>query len=124
MAYDFTKIMGVGGLAQRVKNALNTIFNTTSGHDHDGTNSKAVVLGTGVVTATQLASNAVEEAKIKAKAVSEGKLADAVVAKLHAAAANVAAIATPAAATAEDCATKINEILTALKATTVITPDA
>lgn len=55
-----------------LKKALQDIFDTTSGHDHDGTNSK-------LVSASAIADDAVTEAKIKDGAVTTNKLgADAV----------------------------------------------
>jgi hypothetical protein len=70
MAYNF-KVLDIRRL-------LNVIFNTSSGHDHDGVNSKAVSVGTvadGAITAAKLASDAVITAKILDANVTAGKLA-------------------------------------------------
>lgn len=57
---------------------LNAAFNATAGHDHDGTNSKAVTVGTvadSAIVAAKIAANAVETAKIKDANVTAAKLA-------------------------------------------------
>ncbi|HEY3374659.1 MAG TPA: hypothetical protein VGK02_06315 [Candidatus Aquicultor sp.] len=61
--YDFTRIKRVV-----VRTLFKTIFDVTSGHNHDGTNSKAVTVGT-------VADDAITTAKINALAVTEAKLA-------------------------------------------------
>jgi hypothetical protein len=87
MALDFDAIMGVGGIAARLKRVLIAIFDPTTGHNHDGSNS---ALASGVdgtpaddsVTVAKLADNAVETAKIKNANITEPKLHADVVAKL------------------------------------------
>lgn len=67
MANFFKNIAG-----SRLRELLNA-------HNHDGTNSEAVTVGTvgnGSVTAAKLAANAVETAKIKDANVTTGKIAD------------------------------------------------
>jgi hypothetical protein len=54
---------------------IKNLFDTTSGHRHDGSDSRAVYLGSGVVGETQLASLAVTAGKIGAGAVDTTKLA-------------------------------------------------
>lgn len=126
MAWDFKKIYGIGGLASRVKAALDAFADITNGHDHDGVNSRLVIGGTpsdGSVTAVKLADNAVETAKIKDKAVTAAKLADATKsATIADGTTNVAAAAGDAPTAAEfnalvtaynDLATKHNSLIDA-----------
>lgn len=54
MAYNFK-------FCSDIRRVLDAVFNTSSGHDHDGTNSKAVTTGTpgaGVIDKTMFAANA------------------------------------------------------------------
>jgi hypothetical protein len=77
--YDFRRILSWPFLQEK----LAEIFSPTAGHDHDGTNSKALAadaVGTTQmadtsVTAAKLAADAVETAKIKDAAVTAAKLA-------------------------------------------------
>ena len=66
MAYNFTD--------KDLANLLNYVFSVANGHDHDGTNSKAVTTGTpadGAVTVAKLGANA-----IAASAAGRGKMQD------------------------------------------------
>ncbi len=70
MAFNFLKPVSLWSL----KKLLAAAFDTSSGHNHDGANSKAVTVGT-------VASNAVDTAQIKANALAastagRGKIAD------------------------------------------------
>jgi len=98
LAYDFNSIRN-----PIIKRLFQSIFNLTSGHDHDGVNSKEVTVGTvadgaietakiadgalsadatgrakmanDFISATQLASDAVETAKVKDANITLAKLA-------------------------------------------------
>jgi len=90
MAYSFKTIFN-----PTMRRLFETIFNVTSGHDHDGTNSKAVTVGTvaddaittakilnGALSAdatgrAKMANNFVNAAKIEADAVTTAKILDA-----------------------------------------------
>lgn len=63
MAYDFNPIRN-----PVIKRLLETIFNVTDGHDHDGVNSKAVAVGT-------VADGAITNAKVAA-GIDAAKIAD------------------------------------------------
>lgn len=73
-----------------IRRLFETIFNATSGHDHDGTNSKAVTTGTPAdnavttakilnlnVTTGKIANLAVDATKIASDAVTTAKILDA-----------------------------------------------
>lgn len=64
-----------------LRNAVQALFNTTTGHDHDGVNSKslspAAVVGDGSVTNVKLANDAVGTSKILNNAVTTAKILNA-----------------------------------------------
>lgn len=57
-SYKFSQIA-----TARLSKLLAAIFNTSTGHDHDGVNSKAVSLAAGAVGTAALAAGAVTKAK-------------------------------------------------------------
>lgn len=91
-AFDFSGLTGRGIGWQKLREKLDAVFNTTSGHSHDGTDSKAIAAGAGDdttivlaegvfsvkdggIAVAKLAANAVETAKIKDANITAAKLA-------------------------------------------------
>lgn len=70
-----------------LKSAIQTLFDLTAGHDHDGVNSKtlspAAVIGAGSVGTSAVIDLAVTTGKLAADAVTGAKLADAAVDSEH-----------------------------------------
>jgi hypothetical protein len=91
-AFDFSGLTGRGIGWQKLREKLDAVFSVTTGHSHDGTDSKelaagagddtTIVLAEGVfsvkdggIAVAKLAANAVETAKIKDANVTAAKLA-------------------------------------------------